>query len=461
MTVVSRILGALLLLVVAAVPLPLAGNRDWAWDPLAAVTAVLFIAFSAWTAFSREKAITGSHLPWLSAFAFLFVLAWATLRVLPFPVLPGFESILNSSAQSLGIAIPDRGSLDTATTIEAILRLLTYGMVFWLAVHLGRSRRFSQHLCWTLIGTALVVTLYGALMEATSRSCVVLLLTKRPLESGDPCTFSGTFVNSGNYATYAAMACIVCVAHIQDLLARVDARASGRRQQWRQRLLLLGGRGGMYIAALVILMGGLVFSASRAGLASFVAAAAVMIAAFAAGQRTRGNKIAMAMLVLLLVVGAFVAVMGDSVIRRSLALFSEGDSDRSALFRMTIAAIELRPWTGWGLGSFSNAYSMLQPPTLAVPFDKAHNLYLELAMDLGIPVACLTVAIVGVIAARCLKGIWARSRDAQYAAIGFGATVLVGLQSFVDFGLQIPANAVTFSALLGVGWAQSWSSRDP
>ncbi|KKM69395.1 hypothetical protein LCGC14_1451270, partial [marine sediment metagenome] len=37
--------------------------------------------------------------------------------------------------------------------------------------------------------------------------------------------------------------------------------------------------------------------------------------------------------------------------------------------------------------------------------------------------------------------------------------VLVGVHSMVDFSLQIPAIGATFALILGIGCAQSWSSR--
>jgi hypothetical protein len=43
--------------------------------------------------------------------------------------------------------------------------------------------------------------------------------------------------------------------------------------------------------------------------------------------------------------------------------------------------------------------------------------------------------------------------------VATSATVIVALHSFVDFSMQIQAVALTWTALLGAGVAQSWSSR--
>ena len=52
-----------------------------------------------------------------------------------------------------------------------------------------------------------------------------------------------------------------------------------------------------------------------------------------------------------------------------------------------------------------------------------------------------------------------RRSSATAALVTVGATVIVALHSFVDFSMQIQAVALTWTALLAAGVAQSWSSR--
>ena len=78
----------------------------------------------------------------------------------------------------------------------------------------------------------------------------------------------------------------------------------------------------------------------------------------------------------------------------------------------------------------------------------------------SIPAAVVFMAMIAVLAGRCLAGMRSRSRDAHLPAIGFASTVFVALHAVVDFGAQIPAVAISYAVLLGMGWAQSWSSRE-
>ncbi|MFP6563251.1 MAG: hypothetical protein VCC68_02065, partial [Myxococcota bacterium] len=90
---------------------------------------------------------------------------------------------------------------------------------------------------------------------------------------------------------------------------------------------------------------------------------------------------------------------------------------------------------------------------------RAHSTYLENALELGIPAAVALFASIGTCAGYCWLGIGRRRRDRIYPAIAVAATALVAAHSTVDFSLQIPAVAVSYAFLLGLGCAQSFSTR--
>ena len=71
---------------------------------------------------------------------------------------------------------------------------------------------------------------------------------------------------------------------------------------------------------------------------------------------------------------------------------------------------------------------------------------------------CLAVAL---IAGQCFLGVTRRRRDFVYPALAFAVSVQVAVHSLVDFSLQIPAVAATYALVLGLGFAQSWSSDVP
>ena len=91
-------------------------------------------------------------------------------------------------------------------------------------------------------------------------------------------------------------------------------------------------------------------------------------------------------------------------------------------------------------------------------FTKAHNTYLENALELGVPAAAALVLSVALLARQCLRALRRRRGVFVYGWMACCGTVLVGCHSTVDFSLQIPAVAVLYAAILGTGCSQSWSS---
>ena len=93
--------------------------------------------------------------------------------------------------------------------------------------------------------------------------------------------------------------------------------------------------------------------------------------------------------------------------------------------------------------------------------DRAHNTYLENAFELGWPAAILLFSVIGGAFLVCVRGLRNRGRDWIYPAIAIAATVQIAIHSWFDFSLQMPAVAITYACILGVGCAQSYSSRIP
>jgi O-antigen ligase len=92
---------------------------------------------------------------------------------------------------------------------------------------------------------------------------------------------------------------------------------------------------------------------------------------------------------------------------------------------------------------------------------RAHNTYLENALELGIPAAAMLCLAIALIAVQCFLGVGRRRRDFVFPALACAVSVQVAVHSLVDFSLQIPAVAAAYALVLGLGYAQSWSSDVP
>ena len=138
----------------------------------------------------------------------------------------------------------------------------------------------------------------------------------------------------------------------------------------------------------------------------------------------------------------------------------DANYDVEAAGRVTFWQISLdmvgdRPWQGYGYGSFEAAFAQHRDERFDARVDMAHDTYIEHLVELGVPATLLLYLGPVLLFGYCVRGVFRRRRDQVYPLVAVGATVLVGLHSLVDFSLQIPAVAVTYAALLGLGVAQA------
>jgi O-antigen ligase len=126
-----------------------------------------------------------------------------------------------------------------------------------------------------------------------------------------------------------------------------------------------------------------------------------------------------------------------------------------SIWRDTARLIGGHPLFGSGLGTFPVAFTAVQRTFLGKFVNHAHNDYLELANDVGIPGATLLFGSIGVVVARLarktLYGEGSFERTAALACVASIGAIL--LHSLTDFNLYIPANALVVSTILGMGVA--------
>ena len=120
-----------------------------------------------------------------------------------------------------------------------------------------------------------------------------------------------------------------------------------------------------------------------------------------------------------------------------------------------------RPWLGHGYGNFEEAFAQHRDERFTDRVDMAHNTYIEHLVELGVPATLLLYVGPLLLFGYCVRGVFVRRRDQLFPLVAVGATVLVALHALVDFSLQIPAVAVTYAALLGIGVAQSTPTPTP
>jgi O-antigen ligase len=90
---------------------------------------------------------------------------------------------------------------------------------------------------------------------------------------------------------------------------------------------------------------------------------------------------------------------------------------------------------------------------------RAHSTYLELAFGLGLPATAAFFLAIGMIVWRIYQGSLARKNGRAFSCFALGCVAAAGFHSVFDFSLQMPATAALFAAILGLGFAQSFTRR--
>jgi len=448
------IFGGLALVVILA-PLPLGSNRDWSWNPIAVVVGGLLVA-QAFIALLKDanpyRAFRALRVP---ALLVVIVAVWAGVQMSGWTPLSWGNPIRAASEPFLPVAGSHIVAIDREEVVTGLIKLLTYVGAFILAAGLAADSRDARRLYAVVVCSAVVYTLYSMMAEVANRmSDTTGVRLPVPTEN----SFSGPFINRNNYATYASIAALTAITLATSSI-RLGGYASDEEsfgERWRRRLAASAGASGLWLVATIVLALGVLLSGSRAGWASFAIGLVVMIAVQARGWSRWSAGVAT---VLALATVALLAPGGGTLLTRAALLVEQGEASREYLFSLTASAVALRPMLGWGMNSFQSLYSLFQPTALSTPFDKAHNTYLELAFDLGMPVAVALVLAVVWIGVRCLSGLSERRRERELTALGVGTSISVGIHALFDFSLQIPGVTIVFAALLGAAWAQSWSSR--
>ena len=133
---------------------------------------------------------------------------------------------------------------------------------------------------------------------------------------------------------------------------------------------------------------------------------------------------------------------------------TEGLYSRLHVTRTIIPMVEDYPGIGVGFGSFRYVY-----PRYIDDYDRvaasgyAHNDWVETGTETGFPGLFLIFFGFGIYMVRMLR-IWYSRRD--FYALGIGAGVMagclsLGIHSYFDFNMHIPANPLTLGCFVGPG----------
>lgn len=447
----TGVLHKLVLLLVILAPLPLGSNREWSWTLCAFIVAIIALAWLVQSLFRPQQVSISLKFPVI--LLFVVVAAWAWLQTVAWVPAEWKHPLWGMNAEVLDVPMPGSISLSGQDGFVALMRLLCYGLVFFLAFQFGRNRERALSTFKWLAFAGFAYAVYGLIIFWGEFGTLFWFF-----DEGYKADVRGTFVNRNSFATYIGLSLLCAIAVFNQQVARRSHAAfvmpMGREMRIEQFIL----RVWKPLIAILLMTTALILTHSRGGFFSTLAGGMVLLYLLNRRQQSQSAKSKAALGGAVLVAVISFVLTSEVLLQRIDRLTIDGNA-RIEVYRMTADAIDDNPVLGFGYGTFADSFRLYRDDRLGAHFDKTHNTYLENIFELGWPVAAALFLCIAWLSLLCFKGAWTRGRDWVYPATGAAASVLVGIHSLFDFSLQMPGIAITYACILGVGCAQAYSSR--
>ena len=415
-------MGTLILISIIFAPLAFAAVEPWAYAPL---YALYFLGAAAIYARGEH-----THLPPVYKNLLPALLAVAVIGV-----------IQSFSQAAVNGPTPLLFTAWRLSTANAVILWLFYAAVVYCTAKAIKTPEQLSRLLWTVFAVGVLVALMGTLQRAEDNTLVYGLRRVRGFAFGP-------FVNRDHGAFFLAM------AGMCGLGLFVGGFKPLFRQQSHTKMFDLLAVQFLKLVMIVAIVAGIVKTGSRGGLHSFIAAATFMGFVAAGFLKHRKHKFA-AWGALVLLLASYGLILNHYKILLGL---QNGElvgsvTTRFSMYKSSWAMFKDFPAFGAGLGAVEHAFPLYTRADILTPglVRHVHSDWIELFLQVGAVGGLIYLA--GLIGALYVfyRG-WLRCRSFTVKAVYGGAlgAALVGMaHSFVDFGLQMPANSLVFYALLG------------
>jgi len=359
------------------------------------------------------------------------------------------------NAELLGLALPGTISMAKEDSFTAIMRLLSYGLVFLLAFQFGRNRDKALTTYQWIAFAGLAYAIYGLIIFWGGFG--TLFWFQDDAFRGD---VRGTFVNRNSFATYIGLSLLCAIAVFHQKVNRRSSAAYSLPNSGGMRIEQFILQVWKPLTAILLMTTALILTHSRGGFLSTLAGGLVLLWLLHQRQNA-GSTRSKAALMGAILVSIISFTLTSEVLLKRIDMINVDSNTRLKAYAVTAEAIADNPILGFGYGTYSDSFRLYSDDQFRQHFDKTHNTYLENIFELGWPAATILFVSIFWMMITCLKGARYRGRDWVYPATGVAATVLVAVHSFFDFSLQMPAIAITYACILGIATAQAHPSRPP
>ncbi len=388
------VLGLCALLIFAA--LAFGAVDEWSTFAFEAGAAVLFLVWAGKQLVSRELKLSQNPLYLPAFFFFVLILAQIVLR---------------------------RSAYSYITKYEA-LQYVSYGIVLLIGAECVREESARKIF-------ARVMTVFGAgyaffaLAQQLTPNGKIFWVHSPQFHG----SIYGSYVNHDHYAGLMEM-----LVPIPFVLSMGHLLRGGKR---------------VLVGSCAVLMAGTIFlSGSRGGMLAFILEVALFAALTFAKRRS--PRLALGSMAVCILILALLIFVGKGQVLGRLGDLSPGI--RLEITKDSLRMFSKRPVGGWGLGTFPTVYPSYRSFYTNLFVNEAHNDYAQLLVETGLLGFGLMLWFLvllyryGLPTSRRWEFQW---DGAVSLAALLGCTGIL-FHSFVDFNLQIPANAALFYVLCGL-----------
>jgi O-antigen ligase len=352
------------------------------------------------------------------------------------------------------------GYNNNSVILTASLLIALYLYALSLAILLKADRSFLQKLLFICIGVGILEAVYG-LLQATNSHLGVLWLNDIRQFKG---MARGTIIYKNQYAALLNMIWPLAVGAALLRFKAVPQKQSTslkknnpKRRRTKKRsptdhIANRRLRGFLLLFFASIIMLAVLFSQSRGGIISMILILSMLLATLPVSPK---NKLLLSGFFVLFTI-PYGSIIGFTSVLERFMLIQQGGQTRVNIWLSSLPMLRDHLLVGTGIGSYillSSVYLKQFPENIT--FDRAHNDYLEFAIELGLPLALFFFCTLSVFLFLQIKKIWSYTKKKLYklpsptviSLVSIAAIIGFIIHGTVDFGWRLPANLLYFTTL--------------
>ncbi|MCI5141629.1 MAG: O-antigen ligase domain-containing protein [Candidatus Electrothrix sp. ATG1] len=425
-----------------------------------AYTSLILFSLGGWLLLNSRR-VTGTKLFSVGPILFFILIFCIGLSTIPLPISwlealsPARASFLRSANQLAGVGIQfaPLGYNTHAAVLTASLLIALSLYALTLKILLKADRSFLKKLLLTCASVGMLEAIYG-ILQATNLHLGVLWLTDMKQAKG---MANGTIIYKNQYAALLNMIWPLTVGAALLYFKAVPRKKrpsskKGRRTTTAEYMANQRLRGFVLLFIASIIMLAVLFTQSRGGILSMIFILSILLIVLPVSSK---SKLLLTGFFILFTVSYGSMIGFHSVLDRFMLIHQSGEI-RLNIWMSSLPMLRDHLLLGTGIGSYiflSSIYLKQFPENIA--FDRAHNDYLEFAIEMGLPLALFFLCALIFLLYFHIKKIRPYSTMKLYrirssAVISLiSAAAIIGfiLHGIVDFGWRLPANLLYVTTL--------------